>query len=332
MTHVFRLGFTIFGAALLTACGGGGIPAATKPAARAAAAGTALVQIQIPLHVTAASAHTRAPQWVSPNTSFFLVDLQNNSDPRFDNTFLVDSTHCASTTNSGVPVLDCTFTATIPGGDPTVQRWSIAAGAGKTDGSSGPPLSVLHGAAAQSVNGQTEILAFLDTIVASVRTNPLALGNFQGPLPAKYVPYFTVVALDAFGNASPGDETGDIGIEEFADPIALAEDDTSGQLGLGVISHSGGPSPYQPPNPTPTASTTFDRLNLLAAIEIVDAATATRTMNLSYSLPQIDLERSEFPQLAGPWVNPAQNVKLATFSCGPPTGSPTTNPCTQTFP
>jgi hypothetical protein len=333
MTIVTRLGLAFFGTALLAACGGGGgIPAVTKPAAGTAATSTALVQIEVPLHVAAASAHTRSPQWVSPSTTFFLVDLQNNSDPRFDNTFTVDATHCQSATNAGLPVLACSFTATIPAGDPTTQRWSIAAGAGKTDGSTGPPLSVVHNTPAQLANGQAQILAFLDTIVSSVTVSSLGLGNFQPSGTVKYVPYFTITALDAFGNASVGDETTNPGVEQFANPITLTEDDASGVLGLGIIFHAVGPSPYQPPNPTLVSTTTFTRLNQLAAIEIVDNVTTSGTMNVSYSLPAIALQPSEFPQLHTTWGSAATTVKVASYRCGPLTNSATVNPCTQTFP
>jgi hypothetical protein len=341
MIRSSRLAISLLGAAMLAACSGGGgsgVPVVTKPSGGGALTGTtaAIVRIQIPLHVTAGSAHTRAPQFVSPNTSFFLVDLQGATNALFDNTFTVDSTHCTPGTNGGnpnLPTLDCTFSAQVPSGDPTAQNWSIAAGAGNTDGTSGTPLSVIHNAHGQVVGGQTEILAFLDTVVASVSLITLQLGNFQGPSPAVEVPYFGIVAMDAFGNAVAGDVSGNIGIEQFANPIALTEDDGSGQLGMGVINHAGGPSPFQPSNPSPVTTVTFDRLNQLAAIEIVDNATISRTMNVSYSLPEMDLQPSEFPQLARTWRSPAITAKLATFSCVPTASVPAgSDPCTQSYP
>ena len=340
MHKALRLAIALLSMAVPAACGGGSVPAVTKAGAGAATGtATATFQIQIPLHASAASAHTRSPQFISPSTSFFLVDLQGSVNPLFDNTFKIDSNHCATSTTGGspttpyTPTLDCTFTAQVPAGDPTTQRWSIAAGAGNSDGTSGPPLSVIHGAAGQLVGGQTEILAFLDTIVANVTVGSLQFGNFQGPLPARNVPYFEIIPLDAFGNAVQGDVNTNIGIEQFANPIALSEDDASGQVGLGIIDTASGPSPYQPPNPPLVATATFDRLNTLAAIEIVDNATVSRTMNVSYTLPEVDLQPSEFPQLAGTWRNPATTVKLATYTCVPSSSvSAGTNPCTQSYP
>lgn len=340
MIRSSRLAISLLGAAMLAACSGGGgsgVPAVPKPFGGESAGTTAaIVRIQIPIDVTAPSAHTRSPQFVSPNTSFFLVDLQGATNAVFDNTFNVDSTHCTAGTNGGnpnLPTLDCTFIAQVPPGDPTTQNWSIAAGAGNTDGTSGSPLSVIHNAHGQLVGGQTEILAFLDTVVASVSLIPLQLGNFQGPLPAVEVPYFGIAAMDAFGNAVEGDVTSNIGVEQFANPIALTEDDASGQLGMGVIDHAGGPSPFQPSNPSPVTTVTFDRLNQLAAIEIVDNATISRTMNVSYSLPEVDLQPAEFPQLARTWRSPARTAKLGTFSCVPTASVPAgSDPCTQSYP
>jgi hypothetical protein len=323
----------------LAACGGGGGASQTPSVtARTSVPGGAPIaqkttratfQVEIPLHQTLASVGARTPQYVSPNTTFFLVDLQGNSDPQFANTFLVDSTHCTTQTNSNnVQVLSCTFTAMIPALDIATQNWSIAAGAGKTDGTSGPPLSVKHNVTAfvSPVDNSVTFNAFLDTIVTNL-TN--VVFGFQDFLPSAgattTVPYFMFTATDYFGNAVLGDRSGLAGAEQFANPITLTEDDTSGELHMGLIqccamgrNVRGGP----------VSTLTFDRLVSpnLVAIQIVDDATASRTMHINSTLPVVNLQPSEFSQLATTWSSPAKTNTLLTITCVP-ASAPTTNPC-----
>ena len=287
----------------------------------------------MPLHLTPGSARARVPQYVSPDSSFFLVDLQGNGDPRFANAFLVDPAHCIS---GSQPNLACTFTVAIPGGDATTQRWSIAAGAGKTDGTSGPPLSVIHDVIPfVSPTGTVTVHATLDTIVASVGNAFLGYQDFSPlqPSTSNPTPYFLFTADDAFGNAVQGDTVAELGLEQFANPIVLAEDDASGELHMDVIDRAiGGPIVYGAPA-GPVSTVTFARLTTLAAIRIDDGATAARTMNVTYSVPEVDLVPSEFSQLTAVWRSPARTGTLLTVVCVPKASvAATANPCTQVSP
>jgi hypothetical protein len=336
-------------ATALAACGGGssGSNTGPLPPAKATSATTATFRFTIPLPTTIATAHARTPQYVAPNTSFFLVDLQGNSDPQFQNTFIVDSGHCA--TNAGTGSYSCTFTGVVPAGDPTTQRWSIATGAGKPDGTSGPPLSVLHNVAPCSsfsgspscTNGQVNLSASLDAVVVNV-VGPFGSAPFLDfqPInpglvpPGSPVPLFQFVGIDAFGNSVSGAFTADapFGNWGFTNPITIAEDDTSGEIFMEVLQHvAGGVLPLGPVT-TATFSTLAGLHGGVAGIQIDDNATASRTVHFTYSVPEVALQPSEFPQLAGIWHGPAKNATLLTITCVPPASVPAgTNPCSQVF-
>ena len=335
-------------ALMLCGCGAG----TAVPGVRAqTGTTTATFQVQIVKSVSIATAHARAPQYIAPETTFFLVDLQGNVDPQFNDTFTVNGTNCPPTTG---PTLTCTFTANVPAGaDPTTQRWSIAAGSGtKTDGSAGTPLSVVHnvapcvelnvsvtcGASSTMPNTKVVIVAALDAVVASIGNVVFGTQNFTplvtppNPAAPNPAPYFTFVAADAFGNAVRGAYTSDapIGDWNFADPFTIAEDDASGEVNLDVIVFPSQGFAADGPVSSVTFTTLAGAHGGVAAIRIDDGATAPRTLHVTYTLPAVTLSPSEFPQLKAPWTSAGASGTLLTLTCVPPASVPAgTNPCTS---
>jgi hypothetical protein len=341
MRHQLRVPSIIVIAVGLAACGGssaGGV-ASIVPAAGAfgqQSAQTATVQIEVPLAQTAASVTSRTPQYVAPQTSFFLVDLQGVKDTQFQNTLFVDATHCAN----GTGVQTCTYTINIPAGDPTSQKWSIAAGAGSPFSPSGPPLSVVHNYSPcgfPSCTGGVVISVWLDAVVADI-TN-VSFG-FGWPPPGYYpsgsgqaTPYFTFTPVDAYGNVvfgrfgtnAPLDSWG------FENPITLTDDDRSGELTVAAVIQI---QPLAIIADTLVAPVTFTTLAnphaATHAMAIIDNATQSRTMNITYAVPKVELKPSEFPQLRGVWSSPARTGTLLTVTCMPASSvSAGTSPCVQ---
>ena len=164
----------------LAACGGGSstVTPPPKPVSAAAVGGTMSFVVTIPLPGTVipqsvtASSTTRMPQYLAPQTSFILVDLQGgNANPAFDNTFLISPATC----QVGGGTETCTFTMPIPAGDPTTQLWSIVAGSGKPDGT-GTMLSVAHNVPPCSpfpCQSTPTITVYLNPVVANVQTQVL---------------------------------------------------------------------------------------------------------------------------------------------------------------
>lgn len=349
MKHLLLLA-TIFA---LAACGGGGSSPSSVPVVKPSVSAfgslpTMTFQVQIPLTTTVASANSRTPQYLAPETTFLLVDLQGNTDPQFAHTFAVGPTAPGCTINAGI--LDCTFTGSVPAGDPTTQLWSIAAGSGlNTNGTSGPPLSVIHNVApvyASAVAGSPtapscfgggtsggiiQLCATLNAVVANIINPSLNFGG-NGPFPT--IPYVSLTPVDAFGNAVYGaviTANAPLGTWSFANPFTISEGDTSGQLELELlVAAAPGPLPF-PPISTSLTISVFAAHGPDPGIEIIDTATQSRTMNVSYSIPAVTLQPSEFSQLTGPWTSPAKTGTLLTVTCVPPASvAAGVNPCIPT--
>lgn len=321
----------------LSACGGGGgsaVAPASPSQTTSQATQSVTFQVDIPVSASATS-NARSPQYIAQQTTFFYADLQNNTNPEFDNTFVVSSANCPTVFND----IQCTFTGTIPAGSTSGLTWSVAAGTG-TPGS-GRILSVAHNVppclGTAGCNGET-IHAYLNAIVANVAMPNPSFGNEWPPYgygccgSSTGAPSFEIEPLDGADNAVYGayginPQTDDSG---FSNPITIAEDDPSGELQLEQISQVNlGPLPTPPIAASLTFSTLMGYNGIQNAIEIVDNATVTRTMHVTYSVPAVTLTPAEFPQLQSSFTSPAASGRLFTATCVPPSSVPSgTNPCT----
>lgn len=335
--------------AFITGCGGGGsssptpLTALQPSASTTTATSTMTIQLRIPTSLSAVPQsrviaesvmpNTREPQYLAPQTAFILVDLQNNSNPLFDNTLLVTPAACPQ--SGGYE--NCTFSIAIPAGDPTIQQWSVLAGAGKPDGSVGSPLSVVHDVAPCypfACSGAAIYLnAYLDAIVTDVFHAGLGWSgdDFKQLQPA--FSDFMLAPQDAFGNTVHGTYGDDAPINSsgFANPFTLSIDDASGEETLNTI-NAGGPGPVLG---TPFKSQIFSTLagyhGGVEGIELVNAATVTRTFQVNYSIPKVDLQPREFPQLLKTWSSPAKTGAIMTVTCAPPSSPPNDNDCREIF-
>ncbi len=316
----------------LAACGGGGSGAVTpptKPISTTSVAGTMSFVVAIPLPGTvvpqslAASSTTRTPQSLAPQTSFILVDLQNNTNPAFENTFTITPAACP--VSGGFE--ECTFTMSIPAGDPTTQLWSIVAGSGKPDGT-GTMLSVAHSVPPCfpfPCQGTPTLTVFLNLVVANVQTEVLGWTAPQFTFVTPPLPLFSLVALDAFGNSIRGQFGADAPLDSisFANPFTLSINDPSGQISLNQINGTD-----LAPLLGNAAFTTQTYVMLggphggVEGIVLLDQATAPRTFTINYSVPEVDLTSTEFPQLTKTWVSPAKTGAIMQAECVPPSGSP----------
>jgi hypothetical protein len=333
----------------LAACGGAGgsnpTPIGKAVGTTPVTAGTTTMSVSFLIPdttTTVGSASTvRTPQYVAPETSFLFFDLQNNANPVFDNTFTVDSNHCTGGSSGNV----CTFTATVPAGDTTTLRWSIAAGAGQPDGSTGTPLSVAHTVQAcypfPCQAGTVNVRAYLNAVVTDIFKAGLDWFFAAAIYPSGgiAVPWFTLTPMDAFGNTVRGSYGSNAPINStgFENPFTLSVDD--GAAGEVLLEQIVGLAPGPALVPPLFSSQTFSMLaNLhggVQGIALIDNATITRTFNINYSIPAITLQPSEFPQLTKPWTSPAKSGTIMTVQCVPPAQAPTgpnPNPCSEIFP
>lgn len=350
----------IFVLLLLTvACGGGGGGGGTHPLPAVSSANTgqtttAIVQVTIPQPQAGTAASARSPQYVAPQTAFFYVDLQNNTNPEFDNTFTVSPSTCPA--QGGVET--CIFNATIPAGDPTTQRWSIAMGA-----TTGPPLSVIHDVQpcvdyACPAGQELYIRATPNAVVANVSGTDVCCepSTLQYDYDSTYpnLIFFTFDPLDAFQNVVDGQWSfnAPADVSGFASPLSIAVTNASGgqiQLQPLVVEGSEGPQL----DGTPQSAITFSNPQdpncdandefcyglegshggvVALAIDVSSSLPGPWTSSITYNAPAITLQPSEFPQLQSAWSAPAASGTLMTITCQPPSSVPAgTNPCTQDY-
>lgn len=311
----------------LAACGGGGtVTPAAKPVSAPAAAGTMSFVVTIPLPGTvipqsvAANSTTRTPQYLAPQTSFILVDLQGgNANPAFDNTFTVSPATCQVSYGNET----CTFTMPIPAGDPTTQRWSIVAGSGKPDGT-GAMLSVAHNVPPCypfPCQSTPTINVYLNPVVADVQTQVLNWTANQFPRITPPLPVFPLVTVDAYGNSVRGTYGSDAPLNStnFANPITISINDPSGEIMLNQINGTEvGPFVGSTPFTTHTYTMLGGLHGGVEGIVLLDNATVPRTFTINYVVPEVDLQPSEFPQLTKTWVSPAKTGAIMQAECVPP--------------
>jgi hypothetical protein len=330
---------------ILAGCGGGGASTALiAPHAVSALHATSgatvatTVTFRIPLAGTASSSTagaTRAPQYLAPQTAFIFADLQNNTNPAFDYTFLVTSAACS--TAEGYE--SCSYAMNIPAANVTSQQWSFAAGAGKPDGTTGPPLSVDHNVTPcypfPCSNSSGYINVYMNAVVADVYHAGLSWSGLDFPKSSPPFADFKLTAEDPFGNDVYGQYGANAPVDSdgFANPFTLSIADPSGQEMLADVVATDIYPILESPFATQTFSTLAGEHGGVVGIAIINNATASRTFAINYAIPEFDLQPSEFPQLASTWKSPAKTGTIMSVTCNPPTRpTPLDTDCQEVFP
>ena len=347
MNH-FKLSVALFATVLVSACGGdGSTPTPSAPlsngstgasnsSASSGTTSTATLTVAIPTGTASTSSSSRSVQYIGSDASQIFLDLQGSTNPTYDDTLTLDSTHC---TSSG-SFQTCTFKVTEPIGSDT---FSIAVG-GPTSNGIPTLLGYLSITTTVAAGTSTPIDAQLNAIVGPSSALSLGYGvdsNGANPGPNSSYPYLKFANTDA--NNTP--ITSPCCDNQFSqtfllNPVTVSEDSQSGAILLATRTNPGLGSHGVDTESTPATTFTLNNLTGVDDFEIVDTLTGTQTasFNVSYSTPTVTLQDTEFPQIdsfAGApksWSVAGGGMKIPLTCSANTAASAGPNPCSAGVP